>query len=331
MAYKRSLDAYQFTEAELAANRDGYMLPSQKQRLRESLDRRVNLWMTFAVLMVFTSICAIFQVASLHWLGVVIGVGFLAAHLWIAVLAYVSYQRMRDDMRKNDILMTEGEIRLSFKSPIFETIVLRINGLKFDVPINFLSALRNNSYYCVYYTPSTNQLLSFEQIPTKNLSEIDSNLSKKFHFDAETLVSNREGRLTDAQRRRLRVYPLRVFVKMIGFSSIVWIPILFVYFFMQEDLLWMTFTLIIILALMVMPLTLLGCYETYRDLRENQVFPVIGSVRYTSANKISGLAIGAVLFEMSRDDYLLFHDGARYQIYYTRHIPYLLSVERLKD
>jgi hypothetical protein len=319
-----------FNEAELAANRDGYMLPSQKQRLRESLDKRFTFLIFVSVLMGFSSYFGIGQLSSGNVFAVMIGVGLLGLHLWVVYQAYLNYQVTKADMTKNDILMTEGIIRLTLKFPPYEERgVLHINGLKFDVSQETLLKLWNGCYYCVYYTPNTKRLLSFERIPTNTLSEFDAELGKKFHFDAETLAANRDSKFTEAQRTRLKYHPLREFWSSLGYSAIVWLPILIIALSIGGAGFGCLSLFVGFIWFSVIALTVLTWNDARTDLRLNRVSSIIGSVSWYENRYGAKLLIKGMPFDLSRKDYLLFHHGERYQIFYAQQAKQILSVERV--
>jgi hypothetical protein len=327
MADNHSSRTLQFSDAELDANRDGYMLPSQKQRIREALDKRFTRLVFAGVLMCLSSWWGVAQLGSGNLPSAIVGVSLIVLHLWVVYLAYLNFQLTRADMTKNDILMTEGNIRVTLKFPPYEERrVLHINDMKFDVPLEAASALWNGCYHCVYYTPNSKRLLSFERISNDDGSEFDSELGKRFRFDAETLAANRDGKLTDAQRTYLKFHAWRVFWESFWYSAVVWMPLLFfVFSFICIPL------FIGLIWLLIILMTVLSWNESQEDLRLKRVSSVAGTVRWYRSKYKQALIVKGLSFEMSAKDYLLFRDGARYQIYFARQTKCLLSAEYLAE
>ncbi|MFN8375308.1 MAG: hypothetical protein U0694_20825 [Anaerolineae bacterium] len=326
--------ALNFSEAELAANRDGYMTLEQKNRIREVADEQVRFLGCVSGLLLVLSVFVLPIVLVTNGCALAFGVGVVLTTAAVGRLAYIRYHELKADMSKNDVLMTEGHVRLNQSSELAgDSGSLRLNGLKFMVSYQTLQALRNDDYLCVYYAPNTKRILSAESIQAQDeASPFDAALGRMLHFDAETLQANRGGTLTEAQRA---AFWRQQAVELCGLGAVYAVTAAL----LVAAALWVlhgTGEPLVALTCLSVPLLVGagGAFETFRnwkdardDLGDGAVAVIEGTIRRPYFHS-TRLRVGETLFYAAPAVYLTLRDGARYRVYYLPRTRRILSLER---
>jgi hypothetical protein len=150
--------ALNFTEEELAANRDRYMTKAQRVRLRREFMRyRVGLALTVGA--IWSLIWAWLWLnardnQNMYLLINVVGVIPLVGN------AFSSWRSVKLDLLKGDVAMEAGHIGLQFIGRGISA--LTIQQVIFSMSSEVLSAFRDGARYRIYYAPHTKHILSAE-------------------------------------------------------------------------------------------------------------------------------------------------------------------------
>jgi hypothetical protein len=168
--------ALNFSEADLQANRDGYMTPAQRRRLAR--------WQHPIYLLGLLLLPSVVVVGWLMNLGlafrhgsvtpVVLVTNFMVASLVaygaIPVAArallrqHAQYQRIRIDLTNNQVLQITGILQMH-RTPASDpesSYFVEMGGRTFKVSAHAYALLEDNTPYTLYFLPNTMRLLAAE-------------------------------------------------------------------------------------------------------------------------------------------------------------------------
>jgi hypothetical protein len=157
-----------FTDAELHANRQGYMLQPQRQRLEDILKERVRRVPYVTAIFALVMLIGLYLFLSGDRYPTVFG-GTLLVGLGVGNVAiFLDFRHLREDIRNNDVLMSEGAIQMqSFDMLLLSIDWFQVNALTFELTAELKKTLKDAGNYRVYYSPKAKLLLSYEEVPTK--------------------------------------------------------------------------------------------------------------------------------------------------------------------
>ena len=166
---QKLMHALNFTEADLTANRDGFMSDGQKLYWRQ---RRK--WTTIAFrlgqIIIVMLLAGLVQLAvqrnGIIWLAFIVGLMGLAV-LWTVGDLLNPATDYQDDLRKGHVYSVCGNMKRTdinskyphdyFHKIEVETIWFRVNGFRWAI-------FQNGHSYCLYYMPDSKIILSAEPL-----------------------------------------------------------------------------------------------------------------------------------------------------------------------
>ncbi len=169
--------------------------------------------------------------------------------------------------------------------------------------------------------------MSLEQSPTSSYIELKRKAMQAFFFDDNDLPFNRDGRLSDKQKRRF-IMTSRAGLAAFMFSGLV-LSALFVWTWEEplDQLPW------VIPAFMVMSFTAIGIYVYWlnrRVYKSGIVESAIGTAIFEKRLGEVFLQIGGKYFRSERRFRKIFVSDVRYKIYYAPSDNTIISVEILE-
>jgi hypothetical protein len=167
MAEISLMDALGFDEADLDANRNGYMSKAQRFKLRRKQQERLANLKNGAIVVTAGSVLAFAMVVIFR-----LNFGFCAfsiglVDVMLGILGTVNLRRWRrldTDLYKGDVSVASGRISLDVQpeGEVQVKYLLRVQRLRFDISKDALLAFRNQEDYQVYYLPNSETVLSAE-------------------------------------------------------------------------------------------------------------------------------------------------------------------------
>jgi|GEM_PF-5460445 len=155
---------FEFTDDDLAANRNGYMTDAQKVRLK-SRAKGDNLFLWFATAVLAYGTVAVFSEAipESDIFRIIIATVMALLTLWCTKLAYQRGNRIPKELQDGTVAHVKGEINLRHmgQQPDSGSRFVIVGGVRFnDLRKEEYYALQNGKPYGFYYTPKTNYIVS---------------------------------------------------------------------------------------------------------------------------------------------------------------------------
>jgi len=154
-----------FTAADLAANQDGALSPSQIDRLHASM-RRTLAFSAFAFVVVAFAATLFLFFGGQNNVPVlsVIGISLTVVNAVVVGIGAQNYLRTQHDVKAGSVIVLEGSVkrtvRLSGRNP---TYILNINEEKIIVPKIMFNAFEEHSTYRLYRAPLTKTVFTAEE------------------------------------------------------------------------------------------------------------------------------------------------------------------------
>lgn len=157
--------AFKFTDADLKANREGYMTKAQRHELSRY---RANLPL-FAVLVSiapFVFLIIDFSISGAITIGIMtVFIVSICVAFFVAYLLLWQWRNTKKDLKKGDVVTFRGQ--LDQQETTIAIIDVEGNHFEiFDIPLEAVEGFEKGATYSVYYAPATRQILSVEKLNT---------------------------------------------------------------------------------------------------------------------------------------------------------------------
>jgi hypothetical protein len=160
--------ALNFTEEELAANRDGYMTKEQRRRFRSEGRGNIAQLSVLAILCAFLALCFMMALPITEFDYLIRNGLFVIFGLVIVFCVYNAFADWilrKADLRKGAVISIEGNIQ--FRLNLNNVRELTIRGETLHFRQDALSAFQEGERYRLYMPPYTKQVLSAELVGVK--------------------------------------------------------------------------------------------------------------------------------------------------------------------
>lgn len=173
------MQAFDFTEADLAANENGYLTERQRENMRQEMAYvKKELYWVWAISMGIAGLFLIWILSAMSELGfLLLAVGVALALINGLFFYLVTDSSMKRDLQQGRASKICGEVRLrvvrkdELDEPYRKYNLLIIKGKQIPISNRGYEALKEYESYCVYYTPRTKYILSIKPIATKEVFE----------------------------------------------------------------------------------------------------------------------------------------------------------------
>jgi hypothetical protein len=153
-----------FTDADLKANRDGYMSKAQRKKLSRY---RAGL-LFFGIGALITPFAVLGMSLAINDFDMSIGIlalfiVTLCLAFFAAYLLFWQWHNSKKDLKKGDIVAVRGKLRQ--QEMIIAIVDVENNHFEtFDIPLEAIEDFETGASYSVYYAPATRQILSVEKL-----------------------------------------------------------------------------------------------------------------------------------------------------------------------
>ncbi len=160
---------FQFDEADLFANRNGYLTPKQQTRLAKEAKWQAQGSLIWGLIFVGA---AIFPFPIMYLAGALSDFGCFGL-LWVMLWGGFAFYMIRSSFSKPDLSVqkAEGPINIvkteSYNSTTHMTsddYELHVGGHEFDVESEIADYMMQGNVYAIYYTVDPEEILSVEQL-----------------------------------------------------------------------------------------------------------------------------------------------------------------------
>ncbi len=299
-----------------------------------------------------------FDESSLIFVGISLVIVLVCLLIFVSVVApplrrALWRRRVRREVEQGWVAQADGEVRASGSGYL-----ARVDGRRLLSVGGERAVLLAPGAYRFYFLPASRALVSAEPRPGLGVmapgpgatgpelgsaasvgasfapnappqAALVAALGEALHFSTEDLILNRQGRMSEAQRRRLTGWT--AFLVVFGLVLCIVAPAIFIVMFSS----WQA-TCPVLICVLIGSVVLYGARLSRRDVVSGAVAILRGPVQRTIATDGEGsrsyyYVIGTMRFSVRRQAYDALIPGLPYAVYYGPRSQRILSIEPLES